>query len=252
MKLFVVFLYLCTSSAVYGDSRSSSSSGSYTTPRCQASNGFYCPLTQSCISRDRRCTGDNSAPACEKKTYNCDYDSFSGEFEVYRHSTPLASFGSSSRTNLLNCIGRELAHQFITYRGLMYEFGDYGSRVQDPLDPNYEYNTRRITKTVYVGTSTCTYQEVTKFLRIWVDYDLCSHNCQDFAKGLGKYLTDDCTSLRKRSPQSDDDFAQYIFGIAGDGNCTTTLSTSGSPAATSLQFVSIATAIIIGTLTIVF
>ena len=189
--LVVVLCLLYTSSAVYGNSRiRSSSSSTYTTPLCKDSDGFYCPATLSCVSRTLRCTGDYSAPLCERKTYqDCNYDSASGNFRVYRHSTPLASSSSSSR-GLYDCLVRDnkLEHQFITYRGLMYEFGSYGSRVQDPLDPHYEYKTREIKDSEYLGPSTCTYEEVVEFTKTWVDYSLCSHNCQDFARGLGKYL----------------------------------------------------------------
>ena len=236
MKLFVVLLCLCSNwSVVYGGTSGGTSNETYRAPICEASNGFYCPLTSSCISRDLRCTGGDSAPRCEQKTYNCSYDFGSGKFEVYRHSTPLQLAPLSRAAGLrpkgiLDCLGREVAHQFITYRGLMYEFGSYGSRVQDPLDPNYEYKTREITKSVYVGLSSCTHQEVVKYSRTWDNYDLCSHNCQDFSRGLEKYLTSDCVYYsQKKSLQAgtddDDDFADYIFSLAGE-NCNTTLSTS--------------------------
>ena len=262
MKSFVVFLCLCSISAVYCSSSNSSSdsnntdsisgsssSSSYTTPICQASNGFYCPPYSSCISRSLRCTGFYNAPLCEQRTYkHCDYSSSTGKFRVYKHSTPLG--GISSRFNPFNCLGRELAHQFITYRGLMYEFGSYGSRVQDPLDPHYEYNTRRITKTVYVGLSSCTYNQVLRYINTWDNYDLCSHNCQDFAKGLGIYLTANCPAIL-----SNNNFAIYIFDIAGT-NCKTTLnvltSTSESQSTATVHFFSFSTAVIVGMFTIVF
>ena len=81
----------------------------------------------------------------------------------------------------------------------MYEFGDYGTRVQDPLDPNYEYNTRNITRTWCVGESTCTYEEVMKFVNRWnMNYNLVFNNCQEFAKELGDHLKANCSSSRNR------------------------------------------------------
>ena len=106
-------------------------------------------------------------------------------FRVYRHSTRLS--GSSGRKRAI------LEHRFITYRGLMYEFGNYTPnrvRVQDPLDPNYEYNTRSITRTEYVGESTCTYEKVMKFVNNWnMNYGFLLNNCQKFAKRLGAHQT---------------------------------------------------------------
>ena len=99
-----------------------------------------------------------------------------------------------------------------TYRGLMYEFGDYGVRVQDPLDPNYEYNTRRIIRSEYLGPSNCTYNEVLTDINTWdTNYNLCSNNCQDFARELAVYLITDCEYQGKRSLRADDDdnFASY-------------------------------------------
>ena len=193
MKLCFVLLFLCNCALLAYCARSSSSSSAYTKPMCHDENGFYCPISSDCLPRTERCTGEDSEPECLRKTYDhCEYDQAIGKFRVYRHSTPLEFFGSSSRDgerNILDCIGREIAHQFITYRGLMYEFGDYedmefGARIQDPNDPNYEYNTREITNTTYLGRSSCTYEQVLKFTKTWSNYDLCSHNCQDFAQGL--------------------------------------------------------------------
>ena len=198
----VFILLLCISSSGIS-ALSSSSNGTYTPPICDP-DGFYCPRSRYmyvCFSRTQRCTGDDGLDSCIQKTYqHCDYDG-DGKFRVYRHATRLpSSILTSSRHdfgiyipnlgNPLACLFRKPEHHFITYRGLMYEFGIYGNRVQDPNDPHYEYNNTRQESgsPAYLGTSNCTYQEVIEFMRIWTDYKLCSRNCQDFAKGLGEYL----------------------------------------------------------------
>ena len=163
MKPCLVLIFLCNC-VILAYSQGSSSSA-YKTPICKSVNVFYCPITSTCLPRTARCTGDDSGSRCLSKTYDhCRYDQGSGKFEVYRHSTPLQGSGSISKNTkggMFDCMRQEIAHQFITYRGLMYEFGDYSAdvenaaRIQDPNDPNYEYNTRKITKTVYVGLSSC-------------------------------------------------------------------------------------------------
>lgn len=210
-------------------------SATYTSPVC-GNNKFYCPgsPTYSCLSRTERCTGDGTSNQCIQKTYqHCEYDATSGKFDVHRYTTDLDSSSSSSSSSLrslfgignpLCCIGKQRVHQFITYRGLMYEFGNYLTRVQDPNDPGYEYNTRVAYDRTRLGQSSCTYDQVQRYLAIWRDYELCSHDCQDFARGLGVYLTTSCANASgRRKRQSDEEFAQYIFSIAGR-NCTGGLS----------------------------
>ena len=92
--LFVVFLCLCTSCVVYCSSSSSGSSSSgsdnnedggggggtstYTIPMCHP-DCFYCPLTNSCVSRTLRCTDSNFNLQCQQKTYDhCNYNPESG------------------------------------------------------------------------------------------------------------------------------------------------------------------------------
>ena len=229
MKLCFVLHFLCNCALLAYCARSSSSA--YTKPICLDEDGFYCPISSTCLPRTERCTGEDSEPECLRKTYDhCGYDQAKGKFEVYRHSTPLEGFGRKTKRAFFDCLRYELAHQFITYRGLMYEFGKYGARIQDPSDPNYEYNTRKITKSVYVGLSSCTYEQILVYTRTWRNYHLCSHNCQDFAKGLGTYLIRECVKSEKslrshdaNAERDDFEFAQYIFSIAGDGTCNDTL-----------------------------
>ena len=62
-----------------------------------------------------------------------------------------------------------------------------------PVTPTTNiYNRREITQSVYLGLSTCTYEQIVEYGNTWRDYALCSHNCQDFARGLGRYLTGNC------------------------------------------------------------
>ena len=221
-------LFLC-GFITCGYSSSSSSSNTYTAPRC-GDNNFYCPVTQGCLPRSKRCTGDVGSNAgstqCQQTTYTkCDVSS-SGAFQAYLCSTKLQ--GIANYIPQFACLQYKKEHQFITYRGLMYEFGkDYGTRVQDPLDPNYEYRPggRSIIGCSRVATSTtCTYDQMMEYEVPWTRYKLCSYNCQDFAAGLRRYIAGGCrrTHLpngRKRQEVSDLEFARYIFNLAGD-NCT--------------------------------
>lgn len=270
MKVFLIFLCLCgsVSFANNRELRGSSSSSSYTTPICEREDGFYC-LTNppECLPRTDRCTRENSSNQCLEKAYgNCHYNPGNGKFKVYKYSTPLKLFGSSSRRDVRNalknpfaCLDNRLEHQFILYRGLMYEYGEYGARIQDPNDPNYEYlpGGRSTTGNKYLGDSSCTYEQVSEYLKMWNsdDYCLCTYNCQDFARGLGIYLTNDCkkTSRKRSSPSDDDEFAEYIFSISGDGTCNTTLDLSsfGSPQQ-SVPFIQFIAAILVGSFAKVF
>ena len=138
-------------------------------------------------------------------------------------------------TPLLGVVSFEV-HQFITYRGLMYEFGCYKPnehRVQDPNDPTYEYNTREITGKENVGSSICTYEEVKTFIEIRRKYNLFLYNCQHFAQGLANYLVGDCKMpLSRKRSDSEEELARYIFSISGDGNCTDAFGTLSNSTAT--------------------
>ena len=271
MKVFLIFLCLCASVSFANNRefRGISSSSSYTTPTCEREEGFYCPTgPQRCLPRTDRCTRENSdnQTECLEKTYrDCNYNpaAGNGKFRVYRYSTPLNLFGRREVRNALKnpfaCLNNRIEHQFILYRGLLYEYGTYGARIQDPNDPNYEYRPdgRSTTGNIYVGDSSCTYEQVSEYLKMWNsdDYCLCTYNCQDFARGLGTYLTNDCKKTsRKRSSSSDDEFAKYIFSISGDGQCNKTLdlSSSGSPQQ-SVPFIQFVAAIVFaGSFAIVF
>ena len=228
----LVLLYFCSGSVTSANHirGSSSSSSDYYTPPVCGNNKFYCPgssQTYQCVARSERCTGDAQSNMCRMKTYEyCNYDMKTGKFEVWRYSTNLqSSFSGRKRLSL--------EHQFIVYRGFMYEFGRYGTRVQDPNDPKYEYGPgRRASRNPKrLGLSSCTYGQVMEFVTIWSKnpYKLFSRNCQHFVKGLGAYLTDNCSRApsRRQKSQSKEDFARYIFSIAGT-NCTNSSTPSTS------------------------
>ncbi len=225
IAVWITVLFCTYSCGIYAASTSGST---YTEPVC-APDGFYCPTTtltfstHKCLPREMRCAGASSAEECTRKTNSdCKYDSTSGKFEVCKHSTPLQNLPSKRNIigNPVDCLGRSREHQFITYRGLMFEFGNYGAgvraRVQDPNDPKYEYRSgnRKIKNTLWVGQSRCSYEDVMKVVGVWnnAKYQLCSNNCQDFAAGLANILTNDvdCNQLRAEMAKSNDDLAKYI------------------------------------------
>lgn len=258
MKVFLLFLCLC-GSITFASSSSNSSRSSMSRnmePYCNEYK-FYCrgyvgtTVGSTCLSRTDLCTRDESeSNKCLRKTYDhCNYISSKGKFKVLRYSTSLSSSSSSRRSfsDLFACLERKPEHPFIVYRGLMYEYGIYGTRIQDPNDPNYEYgpNGRSKSNEECVGESSCTYEQVLPYLEIWKsdEYRLCTHNCQDFAKGLATYLKDGC-----KMSSSDKEMAHYVFNIARDGKCTTTLSSAGSLHITA-AFIA---AIICGTFFILF
>ena len=212
---------------VYAGSISCENNVEYT---CRGEN-FYCPHTQGCLPYSDRCTdmigGSTDDTRCQQKSYTeCDYTS--GVFKAYRCSSKLSSSKKSVH------LKRE--HQFITYRGLMYEFGCYGSRVQDPLDPKYEYRDggRKYFGCVQVASSvTCTYEQIKRFSKPWTDeeYNILLNNCQDYAEALGEYIDIDCSMPkgRKREETSDLDFAKFVFSLSGNCTLNTTQLNTNSP-----------------------
>lgn len=252
---FVMLLLLISSSGI-----SALSTRTYTVPIC-APNSFYCyrPQGYTCLLRTQRCTSDADSDSCTQTTAKHCEDAGNGRFRVRRHSSELDSSGSSSRREVITRLSRtpskfpyKLEHQFITYRGLMYEFGDYGTRVQDPNDPDYEYETRSESGSpVDCGTSSCTYQQVERFLDIWANkkYSLAFNNCQHFATGLVIYLTGDCTALPNSKRQTDDELAEYISRISRISPCDAE-SPDGSQSVAPISMVTFSTTILIGVLAI--
>ena len=183
-----------------------------------------------CLPRTQRCTTNDTSDQCTSKTYqHCDYNEITRMFTVRRYSSHLQLFGRKR--------WYKIEHQFLTYRGLMYEYGkDYGARVQDPNDPDYEYNKRKIISSKKIGESVCTYEQVIPYLDYWKqeDYRLFSNNCQDFVKGLTKYLESNCVYLEEARKRSATELAEYFFSLCKE-NCTTSDSQSSDYAPLDLD-----------------
>ena len=225
--------FICTIlSCVHAGRRSSSSDVEYT---CEKGVTFYCPLTEGCLPYSNRCTdkagGSNYATTCQRKSYtDCHYSS--GVFEAYRCSSSLLSRKGpiDTASDYYNCLKKlEYVHHFITYRGFMYEFGrEYKTREQDPLDPKYQYRknggARAFDCQKVASSATCTNAQIKDFNTLWVDYSLCSSNCQDYARGLGNYINMNCPKPQKgrKREETDFEFAKLIFRLSGQ-NCTSSL-----------------------------
>ena len=228
--VLILTIFCLSFSTPSASSNSDDKNSYYNPPICETEKGFYCPDVASgysCPHRTKRCTTNGSSRQCTSKEYeHCDYIQASEKFSVTRHSTKLQGLLSSSK-------GFKPEHQFVTYRGLMYEYGNYGARVQDPNDPNYEYKKRSIKRSKKVGESRCTYKQVEVYLKYWTsgDYNLIFKNCQDFVKGLTTYLTNDCKLPDKTKHGHAEDLRKYFFSIC-EVNCTTPDPTSSdtSPA----------------------
>ena len=63
---------------------------------------------------------------------------------------------------------------------------------------------------------------------------ICSNNCQDFAIGLGNFLTTDCIIPEHLRSDNDNDLVEYIMSISVNSTCAD----SGVPSTVPLQFVS--------------
>ena len=228
--MYLALLFLC---AIISCGNCGSRSGNtYTAPKCGGKK-FYCPETTECLPYSDRCTGDIGAATgndlCKQKSYlECDYHYHTKKFEAYECSTPL-QIGIKSKRSTVPGTMYELKHKFVTYRGLMYEFGRYGIRIQDPLDLKYEYlHGRRKSKCNFKEKleGDCTFEEIQKFLHVasLKEYELFNNNCQDFTKSFKKYIAGNCKmpnspNRQKRQEISDLEVARYIFTL-GSKNCT--------------------------------
>ena len=240
----ILCLAVCLACCQVGISSSSSGGGKKQTCRSTAPNTygrdeFFCPVDQQCKPARQRCLSPSSQ-VCQNDAdveAGCDYDSASGRYEYFKGRSPLSSLGSSSRRRKRGperCaelfFDDKLYHEFVDYRGFTYEFGSYGLQVLDKNDPVYKYGPRgdsQITKYDQEGTSDCTYEELKKYVQeYWNgDYDVCDHNCQDFARGLLRLLSSNCAQIRalpqkkKRDASLSPDLAAYFRQITV-GNCT--------------------------------
>ena len=159
------------------------------------STHFYCRKNDSCNPRELQCTEasplatNEELTTCYHKTADkCNYSPTSNKFKVYKGSSVTARIGIKGWFEVMH-----LYHHIVTYQGLAYEYGKYGTRVHDQNDPYFKYNKPGV-KWQYLGVSNCTYNRVTAFAATWTkpDYSAILHNCQHFASSLVTFLLNDC------------------------------------------------------------
>lgn len=214
--LLVLFVLIISFSIGYADS----GGVGLANQEC-GSNDFYCPVDKLCKLREHRCTGTN---VCINPATNMEDECFfsvpRGEYEVKLGHAYLLDSSSSKKW-------LELEHQFVTYRGFTYEFGEsYGVQSLDILDRSYKYiingkglNSNGIEN---VGYSACSWEDTQLFLNKWnTKYNLISHNCQHFSSALIVYLTStSCTHHSTRNRRSLQDEIDRILSahcsVGGD------------------------------------
>lgn len=203
---------------------------------CGTTN-FYCPVDQMCKPRSERCTASNvclqDSTGVEDKC-DCRGD---GKCAVYKGTSPISSSSSSKRSLQqrgigVSCVGflfKSRDHEFIDFKGFTYEFGEsYGKQILDrnePLTP-YGYKYRRssdIKSYTLVGYSSCTYEEANEYVNnFYSRYCLCTNNCQDFARGLKRWLVNDnCNraSSRVGRRETSADLSDYFAQISQVPGC---------------------------------
>ena len=198
----------------------SSSSGPGVAPQtCGTDNmNFYCPYDSidRCKPRNQRCTGSNicNNPDTMKED-DCSETSNPGQYYVFLgHANLFDSFGKKRSTNL------DPEHQFITFRGFTYEFGEsYGVQVLDISDAIYKYingkglNSDGIER---IGSSYCSWEDANMVVEKWksAEYDLFTKNCQDFAAAMSRVLIHGpCNRIaasRGKRQDSNTELSQYI------------------------------------------
>ena len=170
---------------------------------------YYCDVDSLCKTRDERCTGSrlcvNASSGMES---GCDCDEFGHRCDVILNSFPLIS-GRKRQVRV--------EHDFITYKGFVWEYGCYGTRVLDMNDPRFNSQRTRPTRTTNLGRSLCSYSEALVFLNYTRNrfsrekYSLISNNCRDFAAAFTRWLLQDCRlPRRKRATDTGECFAQLI------------------------------------------
>ena len=159
------------------------------------STHYYCRKNDSCHPRELQCTEasplatNEELTTCYHKTADkCNYSPTFNKFKVYKGSSVTARIGIKGWFEVMH-----LYHHIVTYQGLAYEYGKYGTRVHDQNDPYFKYNKPGV-KWQYLGVSNCTYDRVTAFTATWTkpDYSAILHNCQHFASSLVTFLLNDC------------------------------------------------------------
>ena len=170
---------------------------------------YYCDVDSSCKPRDERCAGLGSCINPFSGTeIGCDCDTFGRRCDIILNSYPLIS-GRKRQIRV--------EHDFITYKGFVWEYGCYGTRVLDMNDPLFNAQRTRATSTTNRGRSSCSYAEALMFLDYTRNmysresYSLTSNNCQKFAAAFTRWLLDDCrVPRRKRAADTGDYFAELI------------------------------------------
>lgn len=184
-----------------------------------SSSQYYCDIDRLCKSRDGRCT---SSPSCVYingiETAGCNCDASGLRCLVTKGSHRLSSKKREIR----------LEHDFIEYKGFVWEYGCYGTRILDMNDPLFVSQRPTPLRKNTIGKSSCSYSQALSFLEhtgnryTSADYSLVFNNCQDFAAAFSRWLLDDCTIRRKRDTRDTptdltDYFTQLIETCPSNG-----------------------------------
>ena len=180
---------------------------------------YYCDVDRLCKSRHERCTGATSCVNAFSSRFEtgCDCDA-SGHCDITLQSYPISIIGKKRQISLRS------EHDYIKYKGFVWEYGCYGTRVLDMNDPLFSSQRTSPTRTTHSGTSSCSYSEALLFLEYTgnqysrENYSLLSNNCQRFAAAFTKWLRRDCDVGGKRDTDTvdlNDYFAQLIGTSCG-------------------------------------
>ena len=211
--LFCLILFVSYRKFCVASSGSCSSLGILDTFNTTCSNTeYYCDVDRLCKSRLDRCTGSTSCVNGFGFERGCDCDT-SGRCDITLQSYPLSISGKKRK------ILPRVEHDYIEYKGFVWEYGCYGTRVLDMNDPLFLSQRRSPTRTTHRGTSSCSYSEASLFLEYTgnhysrENYSLLRNNCQKFAAAFTTWLRSDCAVRGKRAADTvdlDDYFAQLI------------------------------------------
>ena len=220
LKLLVYLLFMSYGKFCIAQSGSCSSLGLLETfnTTCRDSE-YYCDVDELCKSRDERCIGlSNGSLSCVNPfsgiERGCDCDA-AGRCRITLKSYPLLTKKRQIR----------IEHDFIEYKGFVWEYGCYGTRVLDMNDPLFSQQRTTPTTTMYQGKSSCSYSQALLFLEHTGNqysrarYSVLVNNCQDFAEAFTRWLKDGCIVRGKRDTTADLDeyFAQLIETCTPDG-----------------------------------
>ena len=180
---------------------------------------YYCDIDRRCKPRGGRCT---DSPSCvdfngvETAGCNCDASGLRCDVKMGSHSL----FRKKREIRL--------EHDFIEYKGFVWEYGCYGTRILDINDPLFGTQRRIPLRNRTLGKSSCSYSDALLFLKntgnkyTSAKYSLLFNNCQDFAAAFSRWLLDDCTTRRKLTTSDTpvdltDYFTQLIESCSSNG-----------------------------------